>query len=83
MNMSLISLTHFLLILHNIGYLMYCMYVLGNKMVSLNAVMYHSHWQVDLTTWTGFFCILAIVLLVTSITTTVVLINKYVSGWKG
>ncbi|KAL7991828.1 hypothetical protein Chor_016084 [Crotalus horridus] len=33
---------------------------------------------VDLTTWTGFFCILAIVLFVTSITTTVVLVYKYI-----
>ncbi|XP_070585716.1 protein lifeguard 3-like isoform X2 [Erythrolamprus reginae] len=34
--------------------------------------------KVDLTTWIGFFCILAIVFFVTSISTIIVLINNYI-----
>ncbi|KAM6459150.1 protein lifeguard 3-like [Liasis olivaceus] len=46
--------------------------------ITITVTIFFFQTKVDLTTWTGFFCILAIVLLVTSVITTVVLIGKYI-----
>ncbi|XP_026521311.1 protein lifeguard 3-like [Notechis scutatus] len=46
--------------------------------ITITVTVFSFQTKVDLTTWTGFFCILAIVLLVTSITTTIVLVHKYI-----
>uniref|UniRef100_A0A8C6Y115 Transmembrane BAX inhibitor motif containing 1 n=1 Tax=Naja naja TaxID=35670 RepID=A0A8C6Y115_NAJNA len=46
--------------------------------ITITVTVFSFQTKVDLTTWTGFFCILAIVLLVTSIITTIILVNNYI-----